>query len=150
MRVGKRGLSPVIASVFLIVIVLVLTSLIFSWARGFVGENTTGGEISPGQSCSTLDFSVVVVSNISSNYNFEAVNYGNVDISSLKFKVYSDGDSVIVDSDVSILVGGSVAGSVILNGDIDEVEVLGVLDGKLVGKSSNVVCVDNSVYLDGI
>lgn len=35
---GKRGLSPVIASILLIAIVVVLAVLIFMWARGFVTE----------------------------------------------------------------------------------------------------------------
>ena len=35
---GKRGLSPVIASVLLIALVLVLASIIFMWARGFISE----------------------------------------------------------------------------------------------------------------
>ena len=36
--IKKRGLSPVIASVLLILLVLVLASIIFLWARGFIGE----------------------------------------------------------------------------------------------------------------
>jgi len=35
---NKKGLSPIIASVLLIVIVMVLAALIFVWARGFVTE----------------------------------------------------------------------------------------------------------------
>lgn len=35
---NKKGLSPIIASVLLILIVMVLAALIFVWAKGFVGE----------------------------------------------------------------------------------------------------------------
>jgi flagellin-like protein len=39
-RFRKRGLSPVIATVLLIVIAMVLASLIFFWARGVVKERS--------------------------------------------------------------------------------------------------------------
>jgi len=38
---NKRGLSPIIASVLLILIVMVLAALIFVWAKGFVNEKVT-------------------------------------------------------------------------------------------------------------
>lgn len=39
MSLGKRGLSPIIATVLLIVLGLTLAVIIFMWARVFIGEN---------------------------------------------------------------------------------------------------------------
>ena len=37
---GKKGLSPIIATVLLIVITLIIAMIIFLWAKNFIGEKT--------------------------------------------------------------------------------------------------------------
>ena len=37
----KRGISPVIATVLLVLIAVIIAGIIFVWARSFVGEKTT-------------------------------------------------------------------------------------------------------------
>jgi hypothetical protein len=147
MRIGNRGLSPLIASVFLIVLALVISSLVYSWSYGFIRGKADVNGLSIIELCDAVDFSVVVVSNLSGTYDLEIVNRGNINISSLKFKAYSGGDSKVVDSNMSILVGGAVTGSVDL-GVVDQVGVLPVLDGKLVGEDSDIVCEKNPVFLE--
>ena len=39
--IEKRGLSPVIATVLLVGIALVLASIVFLWAKNFIGEAVT-------------------------------------------------------------------------------------------------------------
>lgn len=41
--VNKRGLSPIIATVLLIFLVLILASIVFLWARGFFSEQLEKG-----------------------------------------------------------------------------------------------------------
>ena len=143
MRVGNRGVSPVVASVLLILLVFVLTAFVFSWARTFILNSSDNGEFSASYLCSTVDFNIVFNGISSSDvYNFDIVNRGNVNISSLKFKVYSGGDSRLVNSGVGILVDGANSGSVELSGTVDEVEVLPVLNID----SSDVVCINDPVY----
>ena len=152
MIIGKRGLSPVIASVFMIMLVLFMASFVFSWARGFVEDkgDAVVSDFSASQLCDSVNFDVVIVDNEGDNYDFEAVNRGNVNISSLKFRIYPGGDSNVVDSNVGILAGGAITGNVVLSGDIDRVEALSVLDGKLAGRSSDIVCVRAPVNLEGV
>ena len=151
MGVWKRGLSPVIASVLMILLVLVLSSVVFAWARGLV--NDKGEEIRSSVSadalCRAVDFDVVVVDKVGDDYEFEAVNRGNVNISSLRFRIFPGGDSNVVNSAVGLWAGSSVAGHVVLTGVIERVEALGVLDGELVGSSSDVVCAKNPVKVKG-
>jgi len=145
MKFNERGLSPVVASVLMILLVFVLASIVFSWARGFALEQTEENSFSSAQLCEAVDFSIAVVGENGDSYSFEAVNRGNVDIDSLKFKVYPSGDSNIIASDVGLVTGMAINGDVVLSGYIEKVEVLPVLKGK----SSKIVCDKNPVYLEG-
>lgn len=149
MGVSKGGLSPVIASVLIIMLVFFVASFVFSWARSYVEDKGDESFLSADLLCNSVNFDVVVVARDGDNYDFEAVNRGNVNISSLKFRVYSDGDSDIIDSDVGILAGGAITGNVVLSGAIERVEALSVLGGNLVGKSSDVVCIKAPVNVEG-
>lgn len=146
MKIEKRGVSPVIASVLLILLVFVLVAFVFSWARGFVDVSSVGNKVSSKELCAAVDFNIVVES-ISpvDTYNFNIVNRGNVDIKSLRFAVYSGGDSSFANSSTSVLASNSGSGSVVL-GTFDKVDVLPVLDGELAGESSDVICINDPVY----
>ncbi len=136
----KRGLSPVIASVLMILLVLVLAAIIFLWARGFISEQIEKFGKPVEELCSSVDFSAVIVD--SGGYSIlEIVNRGNVDISAFEIKMYSGGDSEIVSFDIGVPVGKSVSSEVVLdvmqNGNVpDKVEIFPVLTGNVRGKSS--------------
>src|SRR3989338_1007131 len=59
----RRGVSPVVATVLLIVIVIVLATIIFLWARGFLSESAVKGDRAVQVSCADVDFEAQVVSN---------------------------------------------------------------------------------------
>ncbi len=65
MRKEKRGLTPVIATVLLISIALVLTLIVFLWARSFIAEKTQkdlGGGPEPIENfCDKVDFNAEAV-----------------------------------------------------------------------------------------
>jgi len=71
----KRGLSPVIATVLLVVIALILAVIIFLWARSFVGESIEkqGREIA--LSCEDVAFRAEAYGG-----NLHIVNQGGVPI----------------------------------------------------------------------
>ncbi len=58
----RRGVSPVIATVLLIVIVVVLAGIIFLWARGFLSESATKGDRVVETSCEDVAFEAQIVS----------------------------------------------------------------------------------------
>ena len=149
MKVENRGLSPLVASVFLIVLALIISSLVFSWSYGFIESKENANDFSIDELCDSVEVSVVVVSNSSGRYYLEIINRGNIDINSFKFKTYSGGNSKVVDLNVSVLVGGAITGSVVLGVALDGAEALPVLDGKLIGESSEIICEKNPIYLDG-
>ena len=151
MKIGvkKHGLSPVIASVLLILLVVVLVSMLFLWARTFFSDRTEGAEQPLEELCSGIYFTVDVTAG-SSNHTLEIINRGNVNISAFEIKMYSSGRSEITKVDVGVSVGQSVTKDVFLetmqNDDIPErVEIFPVLSEKSSGKL--LTCYNDPVFL---
>ena len=145
MRKGadSRGLSPVIASVMMILLVLVLAALIFLWARGFVSEQIEKFGKPIEQLCSSVDFEIERIGD-----DLEVVNRGNVDIRYLDIKIFDDGDSRIEKFNFQVDVGESVRREAVLtiegNDVPDKIVAYPVLVGSVKGGDSNRVftCLD--------
>jgi len=142
-RVDSRGLSPVIASVLMILLVLVLAALIFLWARGFISEQVEKFGKPIEELCESVDFKVQKFGS-----DLEVVNRGNVDISHLEVKMFKDGNSQIEKFNFRIDAGESVRkeATLLMDGNVvpDEIVVYPALIGNVKGGSSNKVftCVD--------
>ncbi len=77
----KRGVSPVIATVMLIAIVIILAAIVFLWAQGFLTERSQkfGGPAE--DSCGKINFEVEAIDDSgSSEDKVYIVNRGNVPI----------------------------------------------------------------------
>ena len=92
---NKKGLSPVIASVLLVMLVLVLAIIIFLWARGFISEQIEKFGQPVEQQCDLVDYNVEIIEGVSSSYTIDAVNHGNVPIGYLDIKKVKGGNSEI-------------------------------------------------------
>jgi flagellin-like protein len=57
----KKGVSPVVATVLLIAIVVVIAVIIFLWARGFLAESARKGDRAVEVSCGTADFESKII-----------------------------------------------------------------------------------------
>ena len=145
---GKKGLSPVIASVMMILLVLVLASIIFLWARGFIGEHIEKFGKPIEDYCGNVKFEMH-----RSGLNLEVVNKGNVDIRSLNIKMIKDGDSEVNNFNFQIDAGDSESGYIsfeMSDGSIpDEIIAYPALIGEVQGGGSNSVftCLDAGVTL---
>ncbi|MEA3248690.1 MAG: archaellin/type IV pilin N-terminal domain-containing protein [Nanoarchaeota archaeon] len=151
--IKKKGLSPLIATVFMILLVVVLAALIFLWARGFVGEQIEKFGKPIEELCSSVDFSVAAIDN-GGYHILEIVNRGNVNISAFEIKMYSDGNSEISKINVGVPAGKSVSSEVFLNvmgsGESPEkIEIFPVLSGEVKGRLSrkSFVCVNEPFLL---
>ncbi len=83
----KQGVSPVIATVLLLVITVVLASIIFLWARGFLSESAVKGDRAVSLSCADAQFKAEIVPDASECRNVrggksavDIDNIGNVPI----------------------------------------------------------------------
>ncbi len=136
----KKGVSPVIATVLLVGIVLVSALIVFVWVRGFTEEAVTkfGGE-NIELTCEKVNFEASY-----SEDSLSITNVGNVPMYSLDIKISGDGSYItrsieeITGSDewpeVGLKQGQSFSGS-IGSGDIeissgDELILIPVLLGK--------------------
>ena len=146
---NKRGVSPVIASVMLVMLVLVLASIIFLWAKGFVNEQIEKFGEPIEKYCDRVDFSAELYDNT----KLQVLNKGDVDIHSFSLKKIRDGDSEMSSVALAVDAGLSGAGAVSVemeNGEpAKEIVLYPVLIGNLRGESRNNVftCVDEGVNL---
>lgn len=82
----KKGVSPVIATVLLIGIVVVLGLIIFIWFKGFIQEEGTKFGKNIKLVCEDVDFNVGYSSGVLS-----VVNTGNVPLFRVKIKIVEEG-----------------------------------------------------------
>ncbi|MFC1666085.1 archaellin/type IV pilin N-terminal domain-containing protein [Nanoarchaeota archaeon] len=82
----KRGISPIVATVLLIAMVVVLGLIIFMWFRGFTQESITKFEQSIELSCDKISFDANYASGILS-----IINTGNVPIYRIELKIVEQG-----------------------------------------------------------
>ena len=115
----KRGLSPVIASVFMILLVLVLAALIFLWARGFISEQIEKFGQPIDNLCKRVDFEVQKVPGEVGKDALEVVNRGDIDIFHLDIKMFKDGNSEISKFKFKIDAGQSIKKDVYLKMEDD-------------------------------
>ncbi|MDP4039465.1 MAG: hypothetical protein Q8P57_02710 [Candidatus Pacearchaeota archaeon] len=99
----KRGVSPVIATVLLIAIVMVLGAIIFLWARAFLSEGAIKAGKAVEISCADVNFESQIVSEGcgTNNAALDINNIGNVPIYGFVVKEWKESTgSLIVDNNI--------------------------------------------------
>ncbi len=125
----KTGLSPVIATILLISIVVVIGTIIFLWARGFVKEEGMKSGENVKLSCPKVDFRASYEGSTLSIVN------DNVPVWRVNLKIYSDGGYTTKqlteandwDEDIGLRQGRTYTGTVSLSGSPDRILVIPVL-----------------------
>jgi len=134
----KKGISPVIATVLLIVVVLVLGTAIFIWAISVKGDEILkfGDDIS--LACGDVDMSASYADG-----ELYVTNEANVPIDSIRIKTI-DGD-VFESGEISIAAGRSA----IIEVDDEPTSVFPVLLGKnKKGGNEQTYACDNEFFVD--
>ena len=143
MDIKKRGLSPVIATVLLIAMVLVLAIIIFLWARGFLSEQIEKFGQPVETVCDKVDFDVEFRGGQGGG-TLDIVNRGNVPIHNFEIKKIKGGNSEIESFDFPLDVGESIPSQPIsLDPSVQKIvifpRVLGTVKGKKLNKA--VTCI---------
>jgi flagellin-like protein len=146
----KRGVSPVIASVLMILMVVMLATIVFFWAKGFIGEQIEKHGDNIDSYCDKASFKIV-----EHNGELEVKNEGDVDIHGFSFEMTLGGTTEVDYYSLSVEAGSSGSGFYgqfkLDNGQIaDAVVAHPVLIGVVVGKNRNsaYTCSDAGVVLD--
>ncbi len=142
----RGGLSPVIATVLLISIVVVIGMIIFLWARGFVKEEGTKFGRNIKLACEDVEFEASYDSS-----QLSIVNSGNVPIYRIKLKISSDGGfrtEELTESDgwaeFGLKQGDTYIGEVDISGD--KVLIVPVLIGSSGSGQKIYTCEDQYGY----
>lgn len=143
-NMDKRGLSPVIATVLLVMLVFILAIIVFVWMRGFVSEQIVKFDKSAEQACQETEFDAELM-----YPTLQIANRGNMPISGFEMKVYQqDGNSEIKKLPIGLSQGQSVREDFSQYGDAVAVKIvlspiiLGNVKDKAVNKQFT--CLDNS------
>jgi len=83
--IERKGISPVIASVMLIVIVLVLGSVVFFWGKGFITDLEP-----PLLECENVNFEAGVIC-FFGDCALEVINRGNIELHAFEVKKIETG-----------------------------------------------------------
>lgn len=92
-KVNKKGISPLIATVLLIGFAVALAAVVMTWGLDFIRSTTdnVGKRTDEALKCATkLDFEITDVDCASNTVT--VANNGDVNISSMTFRVYRGGD----------------------------------------------------------
>lgn len=146
-RLTKRGLSPVIATVLLITMVIVIGLIIFLWFRSLTQEAVTKfGGTNIELVCNDVSFSADYTGG-----SLTLQNFGNVPIYSMKLEVSSGGNQDTLDirdlnvgwSESGLTAGGVFSGSLSSKfSGYNEVLVVPVLLGTSESGEQTHVCDD--------
>lgn len=126
MMKSKRGVSPVIATILLIAIVIVLGMIIFLWARGFIKESVMKKGEHATYACEKIKLEVEYFD----TGELQVINTGNIPV----YRIEVTGKSGGSINKIPTPEGTSLAAtqSMILNvGDYNEVEVVPVILGEV-------------------
>jgi len=145
---NKRGISPVIATVLLIAIVVVIALILFLWFRGIMKENITKfGE--------AIDL-VCEKTNIEASYSSGAIqlrNNGNTAIYDIKLKEVSSGshhteDIRNIDVNFNGLGSGETYSLVYsVDPDVEEITFIPILIGNSEAGDKAYVCDERTGYV---
>jgi flagellin-like protein len=141
----KKGLSPVIATVLLVALVLVLIVIIFMWSKGFISESVQKGGASAQEVCTKVNLEISAVSMLNGEgHDVQIINRGSIPVYQLEVETTDGGNSVQNTYNVSVDVGGSASFPIYSNSGA-KLKIYPVILGTVSGKSSNkaYTCLEN-------
>jgi len=133
---NKKGVSPVIATVLLVAIVVILAVIIFLWARGFTEEIVQKSGKPPYQVCDEIQFEANVY-----NGQLQIINTGDIPLYNLEIKIKGGGSETVQKWESNIGIGKSE--NIPLDRSGDQVEVFPVFLGTTGNTRKAHTCTDN-------
>jgi flagellin-like protein len=141
---NKRGLSPVIATVLLISLVIIIAALIFLWASGIIKEVIMKQERDVSQVCGEVSLDISL-----SAGQLSISNNANVPIHRFKFRNIGAGTEeyvTIEGEDQGLPVGAST--TLIVDSSYTKIRVIPVLLGEVETEKKEYDCNDNAITVE--
>ena len=102
MHINKKGLSPIIATVVLLTLVVVLAGMIYKSGNEFITQ------LSPPADCSSVSFDAGLFRELDNTISLELTNTGNVIIYSIVLQISSNENSDNSELPILLNLGESV------------------------------------------
>ena len=136
---NKRGVSPVIATVLLIVLAIVLVGIVFLWMSSFVAEQLEKQGKPTEQVCNDVEFAIEAeYDTIGRTIGLQVVNRGNVNIYGFDINFVGTKDSSMKSFKFNVPVGEASDLQVIpIVTDVKKVVLYPMLLGSVKGKKVN-------------
>ena len=121
----RKGVSPIIATVLLIVLVVIIAAMIFLWAKRFVGEACEKQGVNAQLKCDEVSLEASRVAD-----TLYLNNKGNVPIDTIRVKI--DGGGSKSSNDIKAELSGGKSSSYSVSGmtGSEKVSVIPVLKGQ--------------------
>jgi flagellin-like protein len=145
---NKKGLSPVIASVFLILLVIILSAMVFLWARGFLSEQIEKFGEPVERQCEKVNFDAA-----KRGSTLEIANRGNINVFHFDIRMRRGGNTELKRFPLDVSAGEAESFDITLemeDGKVpDEIIIYTALLGNVKGENSKkaFTCLDNGVML---
>lgn len=121
----KKGVSPVVATILLVAIVIVLALIVFLWARGFVKEAVLKKGENVDLTCNKVNLEVMYLED---SYELQITNIGNIPVYSINLKLKKGATVKNIPENLTFGVGQSA--TISLNDNYDSIKVYPVLLGQ--------------------
>jgi len=140
LKEDKKGLSPVIATVLLIALVLVASAIIFLWARSSISEQIQksigDNTLSADAACSQIEFTANIIEGATTD--IEISNQGNIPIYRFDIQKISGGNTVNEEFDLPVEEGQSISQELTLDlTNVEKIKIYPTILGTVRGQSSN-------------
>lgn len=139
----KKGVSPVIATVLLIGIVVVIIAIIFMWGRSVIKENVQKQGLPADQACSEINIRTSCYNGV-----ITFTNLGNIPVYTINLRIISDGKTTVKQPTTDLGIGISESREIELDDyGISECpqkyEIIPVILGTAESAKKAYTCTDN-------
>ncbi|MBC8495901.1 type IV pilin [archaeon] len=139
---GKKGVSPVVATVLLVALMLILAAIIFAWARGFVKEAVEKNGESAEYICDQLKFDANFAAKgfveKKMTGTIQVVNRGTIPIYGFDIKQVDGGVVKRTPFVFKVAAGETIpAKNIVLEGDAEKLEIFPIILGMVKNQKLN-------------
>jgi|SRR3989344_4710950 len=136
----KKAVTPIIATVLLIAIVVVASTIVFIWAKSFMKERVMKMDQLAETLCSQVSLSAGLDGN-----TLMITNTGNIPVYQIKLKKMKDKESQSEDVVINLDVGSTFQKNIDLSGDETQIIITPGLLGKVKEENKVYPC-DEKLY----
>lgn len=98
--ISKKGVSPVIATILLVVIALILVGILLSWGQNFVNKNTSDADSAIDRKCIGAG---ITISNCDYNSLSETLTFIIVNSGKVNFSADQNLSLILIDADTNLV-----------------------------------------------